>query len=70
MNAEVSLQHADCLRSTSEFGNTIVRNICNGSVVDVPWGTLDWVLCFGLMAFAFAFITMLIAMGFRTIFDW
>ena len=46
---EVSLQHADCLRSQSNIGETIIHNICDMSVSVVPWGTLDW-LAFSTLA--------------------
>ena len=39
---EVNLQHADCLRSQSNIGETIIHNICDMSVSVVPWGTLNW----------------------------
>ena len=47
----VNLNQADCLRSVADFGQTTVHNICNGKLSVIPWGSVDWAVAFGLMAF-------------------
>lgn len=41
-DVNLNLNHADCLRSVSDFGKTTVHNICTGTTSEVPWGSLDW----------------------------
>ena len=31
-----------CIKEVGNFGYTHYVNICNGTVVNVPWGTMDW----------------------------
>ncbi len=41
-----------CIKETYNFGANIYTNICDGSVTNVPWGSLDWfmlALLFGLL---------------------
>lgn len=38
----VAVDYSSCIRSQSEIGKTITHNICNGEMVVVPWGALDW----------------------------
>jgi hypothetical protein len=59
---DVNLNHADCLRSVSDFGKTIVHNICNGSIKEVPWGSVDWMEASFLIAFGAFLVLMLAAM--------
>jgi hypothetical protein len=60
---DINLNHADCLRSVTDFGKTTVHNICNGSVNEVPWGSADWALALGLTAFGAIFIFAFILAG-------
>jgi len=43
----VNLNQAECLREISNVGSTVVKNLCSGESVIVPWGSVDW------MAFVF-----------------
>lgn len=65
---DVNLNHADCLRSVSDFGKTTVHNICNGSISEVPWGSADWALTIGIIGlgvfFVFVFGTTFIAISY------
>lgn len=45
---DVKFTHADCLRSQTNFGETIVHNICTGEQHMIPWGGADWALAGGL----------------------
>lgn len=31
-----------CLKAIANFGSTTYQNVCNGTSVDVPWGTMDY----------------------------
>ena len=33
-----------CLKSITNFGNTVYQNICTGQVTSVAWGNADWFL--------------------------
>lgn len=65
---DMNLNHADCLRSVSDFGSTTVHNICSGATHTVPWGSADWAfaLVVGMLFGGFG-LTML-AMGFSIVF--
>jgi hypothetical protein len=66
----VNLAHKDCLRSVSNIGETIVRNICDGSSTVVPWGTLDWAGAVGGAAGIVAFITFFACMSYVVVKDY
>lgn len=38
----------ECIKESSNIGNTIYQNVCNGNISIVFWGSLDW-LNFGLI---------------------
>jgi hypothetical protein len=63
---DLNLNHADCLRSVSDFGKTTVHNICSGSISEVPWGSADWTAAVVLTVLGamiiLSFIAMVIAM--------
>lgn len=40
--SDINLNTSECIVKTSNFGETIVTNICSGNVVTVPWGTLQY----------------------------
>jgi len=46
----MNIEHADCLRSTTQFWETIVTNICSGETTAVPLGF--WEMSFLIGAFA------------------
>ena len=53
---------SQCLKSTSNFGNTVYNNICTGESSVVNWGGVDWAFCIflillglGVLIFAVAF---------------
>lgn len=48
---ELSANYAKCLKEATYFGKTVVYNICNGKVSEVPWGTVDWAAAIVLTTF-------------------
>ena len=50
----VALDHSECIKSASNFGETVYSNICTGAQTIVPWGSVDYVG---------AFMAMIIAIG-------
>jgi hypothetical protein len=51
MTEDLNVNLAKCLKESTDFGVNHIHNICTGSVVDVPWGSVDWLLCIGLIGF-------------------
>ena len=49
-----------CLKSTSNFGETILRNICTGQTTTVPWGSVDWALAIFLCLLGAAVLGVII----------
>jgi hypothetical protein len=64
---DVNLNHADCLRSVTDFGKTTVHNICNGSISEVPWGSVDWAIAVVLGAFGAIIILAFVALAISTL---
>lgn len=60
---DANLNIAQCLREQTNFGETIVHNICNNTVASVPWGTADWALCLVLLGGALVFCLVFGSMG-------
>ena len=50
-----------CLKSTSNFGETIYRNICTGAQTAVAWGSVDWTIALVLTGLGVAFLLFLVA---------
>ena len=69
MASDVNLNHANCLRSVSDFGKTTVHNICNGATSEVPWGSADWTLAIFLIAFGGAVALLFAGIGISIIRD-
>lgn len=60
---DTNLNIAECIKQTSNFGSTVVHNICNGTTQVVPWGGLDWLVMFGAVLFISAFIFLIAGFG-------
>lgn len=60
---EHNLNIAECLTTQTEWGESIVHNICNGQVHNIPWGTMNYVGVIGISAFAFVFLGLFSAMA-------
>jgi len=52
-----------CLKTTMNFGEFIIRNICTGQVYTIPFGGMDWVIAIGLLAAGFGLVLMFFAMA-------
>lgn len=59
----------DCLKSTSQWAETIYTNICTGQTYTVANGTLDVSLNVLIISFGVVMIGILGGMLFRVIFD-
>lgn len=71
-NVTANINSADCIRSTTKFGETIYLNICNGQTHTVPWGGADWLACIVLGTIGVGMAVLLIAAtigAFRMVFD-
>jgi uncharacterized membrane protein YukC len=40
--ATINANLNQCIKSATNFGETIYTNVCNGTIATVPWGTFDW----------------------------
>lgn len=69
--AEITVNQnaTECVRTVSNIGGSIVHNICSGAQTAVPWGTLDWVLFYGLGGFCAAMVLMFLAMAISIVSD-
>lgn len=56
---DLNLNSADCIKSISHIGSTTYVNICSGTHVDVPWGSVDWLSCAGITLMVLAILTLL-----------
>ena len=60
---QLDITNAECIREIHSIGVTHVQNICSGKMVDVPWGSMDWLLAAGvglLVAFAVILVVAVI----------
>ena len=60
---------AECLKETTNFGETIVKNICDGTVNTIPWGGADWVLFGVLFTIGIGLALMVLGMGINVLLD-
>lgn len=60
-----SLEH--CLKSISNFGKTIYRNICTGTDASVPWGQMEWTV---LILIAVLTVTLVAVMVVMVVISW
>lgn len=44
----LAVDYSACIRDQYQIGHTVLHNICNGEVSNVPWGALDWLAFVGL----------------------
>lgn len=56
----INANFAECLKSVENFGYTHIVNVCNGRIVDVPWGHVDWVMAVLLAVLLLALVTVVI----------
>lgn len=61
--ADINLNKAECLRTALEFGAYRVHNVCSDAVTTIPWGGVDWLVCFGVAGFGFVIVAMFGAMA-------
>jgi len=58
----LNINEAECIQSINNFGSTTYKNICNGELQTVPWGSMDWflvIICFiGLILMVSLFISL------------
>lgn len=59
-----------CLKATSNYGETLYRNICTGTVTSVPWGTVDWALAIVLTSLGVALLGVLLVGCVAFLRDW
>lgn len=59
---DANLNTTQCLKESMNWGETIVRNICNGSIHSVPWGTMDYVVAVLAIAVVGAIIGLFAAL--------
>lgn len=59
----VALNSADCIKSMMHFGFSRIHNICSGTIVDVPWGMMDWVMAMALIGFFLTAGIMMMSLG-------
>jgi hypothetical protein len=62
--AEVTMNFnaAECIKSVTHWGHTTYHNICNHTVVDLPWGFVYYGFAFFLVAtIAIVVIRLIIA---------
>ena len=71
MNGEqtFNVNSAECLKSESNFTETIVHNICNNTESVIPHGSLDMTLAFLFIAFLAIIVVSLIGFILSIIFD-
>lgn len=62
----VTLNHnsAECIKATTNWGETIYRNICSDTSVHVAWGLMDYYGVMLIAAFSIILAT-LIVMAFK-----
>lgn len=59
----VNLNHnsAKCIKTMTSWGYDTIYNICSGSHTQVPWGSIDYILNVGGVAFLILFCLVLLA---------
>jgi hypothetical protein len=40
--SDTNINFAKCLQETTDWGVSHIHNVCNGSVTDVPWGSMNY----------------------------
>ena len=68
-DVNANLNSTQCLKETMNFGETIVRNICNGSTHAIPWGTMDYVVTIMAVLFFSTILLMFAALAITVIRD-
>lgn len=69
--AEITVNQnaTECVRTVSNIGGSIVKNICSGTETAVPWGTLDWVLFYGVGGIGLVVLLVFLGMGLAILSD-
>lgn len=57
--ADTNVNLAVCIQKTTDFGVSHIHNVCSGAITDVAWGSVDWMLCIGLIGFGVAMTAMM-----------
>ena len=65
----LSIDHADCLHSTTQFWQTIVINTCSQVKTTVPHGVWDMALYLSVSAFLVGAALMMFSMSMAIIFS-
>ena len=60
-DSNINLAHSDCLYSQTNWGETIVHNICTGAETAVPWGSIDYMFALVIAIGSFAVIALAIS---------
>jgi len=60
---------AQCLKSTTRFGETVYHNICTGGTNIIPWGSADWALVIILTTIGASFALLLLSFLFAILSD-
>ena len=68
---QIDLNHntAQCIHTTSNWGETIYRNICSGSSAVVPWGSVDYMFGIILASLGAFLLLLLLIMLIRVVMD-
>lgn len=66
---DLNLNATECLVRRIDFGVMHIHNVCNGSVVDVPWGMTDWAAVALISGIGGACFFLLVAMAVGVIRD-
>lgn len=65
----INLNDAKCIQSMTNWGESVIYNICSGTNTHLPWGTMDYIGTLFLIAIGVAFLGMIGAMILAVIFD-
>jgi hypothetical protein len=64
-----NLNIAECLTTQTNWGESIIHNICSGQVHAIPWGTMNYVGVIGGAAVVCVFLAVFSAMAISIIRD-
>ncbi len=67
MDTNLNFNNAECMRDTYDIGKTIVHNVCNCTVTEVPWGMLDWLSTIVIPVCSFVLLFLLVRLAFKLV---
>lgn len=59
---KLDVNSTECVRTVSDFYGQTIHNICNGTEVNIPWGSVDVFLFSLISLIIIAFVLILIAL--------